>query len=30
MAETAIKKAEKNDYTETERLFNLLQSLFDK
>jgi len=30
MAETAIKKAEQNDYTEIERLFNLLQNPFDE
>ena len=30
MAEVAIKKAEQNDYTEIERLFNLLQNPFDE
>jgi uncharacterized protein YdiU (UPF0061 family) len=30
MAETAIQKAEKKDYSEIERLFNLLQNPFDE
>ncbi len=30
LAEVAIKKAEKNDYSEIERLFNLLQNPFDE